>query len=96
MKTTLFVRWTLQAASVSRVLTLLADLAAKTRSEPGNLLYDVYQSESEPREIVLHEEYVDAEALAAHRQSPHYAALVVNGILPHLEKREVVVARKLL
>ncbi len=96
MKTTLFVKWTLLPSSEARVMALLTELAAKTRSEPGNRLYDVYRSESDPREIVLHEEYVDAAALAAHRQSAHYAALVVNDILPHLEKRDVVVAKKVL
>ena len=95
MKTTIFVKWILEASGAARVLALLPELAAKTRSEPGNLLYDVYQSEREPREILLHEQYVDADALAAHRQSEHYESLVVKGIMPHLEQRELMMMKKL-
>jgi autoinducer 2-degrading protein len=41
--------------------------------EPGNLRFDVLQSADEPTRFVLYEAYLDAEAAAAHKATPHYA-----------------------
>ncbi len=89
------VKWKIEESETSRILALLPELAEKTRSEPGNVSYAIYQSDSSPRELILHEEYVDAAAADAHRQSEHYGRIVVNEILPHLEVREVAVVKKL-
>ncbi|TMQ68466.1 MAG: antibiotic biosynthesis monooxygenase [Candidatus Eisenbacteria bacterium] len=42
--------------------------------EPGNLRFDVLQSEDEPSRFVLVEIFRDAEAAVAHKQTPHYLA----------------------
>jgi autoinducer 2-degrading protein len=42
--------------------------------EPGNLRFDVLQSEDDPTHFVLVEVYRDADAAAAHKQTPHYLA----------------------
>jgi quinol monooxygenase YgiN len=89
------VKWKIRESETSRILALLPELAEKTRGEPGNVSYAIYQSESSPRELILHEEYVDAAAADAHRQSEHYERIVLNEIIPHLEVREVTVVRKL-
>ena len=41
--------------------------------EPGNLRFDVLQSADEPTRFVLYEAYLDEEAAAAHKATPHYA-----------------------
>lgn len=44
-----------------------------TRTEPGNLRFDVLQSEDDPTRFMLYEVYRDPEAVTAHRQTPHLA-----------------------
>lgn len=91
----IIVKWTIKESETSRVLALLPDLAEKTRAEPGNVSYSIYQSESSSRELILHEEYVDAAAADAHQRSEHYGRIVRNEIIPHLEGREVMVVKRL-
>ena len=42
--------------------------------EPGCLRFDVAQSADDPTEFLLWEVYVDAEAAAFHKSTPHYLA----------------------
>ena len=42
--------------------------------EPGNRRFDILQSADDPTRFVLYEAYTDAEAAAAHKQTPHYLA----------------------
>jgi autoinducer 2-degrading protein len=42
--------------------------------EPGNLRFDVLQSEDDPARFVLVEIFRDAEAVVAHKTTPHYLA----------------------
>lgn len=50
-------------------------LAAKVRSdEPGNKLYQLCKSRSDPNEYVVMEIYADQAAIEAHRNSPHFQA----------------------
>jgi autoinducer 2-degrading protein len=48
--------------------------ARGSRSEPGNLRYDVLRDEEDPNHFLLYEVYRDAAALEAHGQSSHYKA----------------------
>lgn len=52
--------------------SLLEGLIGSSRSEPGNLRYDLWTDTSQPGVFVLDELYVDADAAAAHRASPHF------------------------
>ena len=56
------------------VETLLRDMAPHCRAEPGNLRWDVWRDQLDPNRYVLDELYVDADAVAVHRCSPHYQA----------------------
>lgn len=96
MKKELIVKWKIKASETSRILGMLPEMAEKTKGEPGNLAYNVFQSESDPNEIILHEAYVDDAAVEAHRNSEHYLRIVAAEIRPHLEGREVVFVRQLL
>lgn len=95
MEKIVIVKWKLKESEAPRILEMLPELAEKTRNEEGNLSYTIYQSESDPRELILHEHYVDAAAAETHRQSQHYKRIVVNEIIPHLEVREVLSVKKL-
>ena len=48
--------------------------ARASLAEPGVLRFDVIQDEADPAHVVLTEVYRDADAPAAHKLTPHYAA----------------------
>lgn len=51
------------------------ELAQQVRhDEPGNLLYQLYASRTEPNTYKVLEIYSSDEALEAHRASPHFGA----------------------
>lgn len=43
-----------------------------SRLEPGNVRFDVLQSNEDPTKFFLYEVYADAEAAAAHKKTAHY------------------------
>ena len=60
-----------------RVADFLAATLANARAslaEPGVLRFDVIQDQADPAHVVLVEVYRDADAPAAHKLTPHYAA----------------------
>jgi autoinducer 2-degrading protein len=48
--------------------------ARASLGEPGILRFDVIQDEDDHEHVVLVEVYRDADAAAAHKREPHYAA----------------------
>ena len=70
------------------VETLLRDMAPHCRAEPGNLRWDVWRDQADPNRYVLDELYVDADAVAAHRRSPHYQAYLA--AIPALAERMAI------
>ena len=46
-----------------------------SRAEAGNLKYDYYIPFNDDGDLLLVEKWRDAEALAAHAETPHYAKL---------------------
>jgi len=60
-----------------RVKDFLAATLVNARAslaEPGVLRFDVIQDQADPAHVVLVEVYRDADAPAAHKLTPHYAA----------------------
>jgi len=51
---------------------LLHDMAPHCRAEPGNLAWNVWRDRSDPSKFILDELYRDQDAVAAHRETPHY------------------------
>ena len=43
-----------------------------TRKEPGNIRFDVLQTNSDPTKFVLYEVFKDEESAAAHKETAHY------------------------
>lgn len=56
------------------LLALLSGMVAPSRAEPGNLRWDVWRDTADPDRFVLDELYVDAAAVAAHRDTAHFKA----------------------
>ncbi|BBD02539.1 putative quinol monooxygenase [Brevundimonas sp. 3P9-tot-E] len=63
---------TARADTVDRLRALLDAMLKPSRAEPGNLRYDLWQDQSDPNRFVLDELYADADAVAAHRETPHF------------------------
>ncbi|MER8042196.1 putative quinol monooxygenase [Streptomyces sp. NPDC094032] len=81
--------WLAKAGADARVAELLPEIAAASRAEPGCLEYRAVRARENPREFVLFEGYADEAALAAHRESAHFKALVTGTVVPLLEERRV-------
>lgn len=96
MEKELIVKWKIKESETARILELLPILTEKTKKEEGNLFYAIYQSEKDPNELILHERYVNADAVEAHKNSEHYQKIVVGEIIPYLEIREVTIVKRLL
>jgi autoinducer 2-degrading protein len=90
-----FARWQAKEGQVDQVLHLLIELSQKSREEEGNLFYQVHQSITDPNILMLFEGYKDEAALAAHRSSDHFQALVVGKALALLVSREAIVSTPL-
>lgn len=95
MEKEIIVKWKIKETETSRILGLLAELEEKTKSEKGNLSYNIYQSVDDINILIFHERYADAEAADAHKNSAHYQEIVAGQIIPYLEIREVSSVKKL-
>jgi quinol monooxygenase YgiN len=82
-------RYVVPEGNHGQVLGLLRELATQSRREPGNISFDVYENVDDPTRVVLLERYESREAFAAHRETPHFHALVLNKIVPLLTERIV-------
>lgn len=74
------------ADRVAAALHKMAPLVAK--SEPGCLLYHANRSTENENLFLLYEQYADADALAAHRETPHFREIIEGEVAPLLEKRD--------
>lgn len=90
-----FAKWQVKEGNLETILPLLAEVAKKSRAEKGNLLYKVHQSNTDVNTILLYEGYKDEAAVEEHRRSDYFQAIVIERIVPLLEKREVVLATEL-
>jgi autoinducer 2-degrading protein len=69
--------------------------ARGSRTEPGNLRFDVMRDEDDPNHFLLHEVYTNADALAAHRETPHFQTWAA-AVEPWLSEPRTRVRSKLL
>ncbi len=73
--------------------TLLRSMLAPSRAEPGNLRYDLWREAAAPGHFVLDELYVDEDAVAFHRASPHFKAYLAR--IGDLASRTAILATSL-
>ena len=55
--------------------------------EPDCHQYQVAQSDDDKSILILLEQYADATALAAHRETPHFKDIIEGKVVPLLENR---------
>jgi len=74
---------------MDQVLGHLRDMSVSVaEDEPGCVLYHASRSTEDDGLVLLYEHYVDEDALAAHRETPHFKDKVEGSIMPLLERRE--------
>lgn len=67
---------TARPGKADELAALLDTMVAPCRAEPGNLRWDIWQDQADPTRFVLDELYRDKDAIAAHRETPHFQAYV--------------------
>ena len=95
MEKEVIVKWKINEKETSRILGLLQELVQKSRTEKGNLSYNIFQSLDDANILILHERYANAAAAEVHKNSAHYLEIVAGQIVPYLEIREVSSVKKL-
>ena len=79
-----------EPSNTASVIALLTDLAAASRTEPGNRSYEFFRGVEDTDHIVILESYDSQAALDAHRASSHFQSIAVEQIIPLLTQRTVV------
>jgi quinol monooxygenase YgiN len=87
--------YTTRPDTVDDVAHHLAQMVAPTRAEPGCHAYQVFRSRDDGTVFVLVEEYEDEAAIEAHRAGAHFETHILNGAIPLLAQRSVVIAEPL-
>jgi (4S)-4-hydroxy-5-phosphonooxypentane-2,3-dione isomerase len=84
----LAVTWKANPGKEAEVAAIFRKLETASRTEPGCLMYVVHEHQTEPGRFFIYEQYSDADALEANRQSPHiqeYAVRALSGIGERLQ-----------
>ena len=70
MKTTALLK--ARPGKAGELVTLLRALASHSRSEPGNLRWDLWQDQYDETTVIIDELYKDIDSVEAHRATPHF------------------------
>ena len=76
----LAVTWMANVGHENEVAVIFSKLQAASRQEPGCLMYIVHRHVDDPRRFFIYEQYRDAVALEAHRNSPHFQEYLINSL----------------
>ncbi|MGA3135767.1 MAG: putative quinol monooxygenase [Terracidiphilus sp.] len=71
----------------ANVAEALRALATASRQEPGCVSYVPHYLEDDPDTVLIYEQYLDAKALAAHRESDHFKKHAVGGLFQMMRER---------
>jgi quinol monooxygenase YgiN len=74
------VRMTFRPEDREEIATILRELTAASRQEPGCVNYVAHRIQSDPDTVVIYEQYRDQAALDLHRNSPHFAMYAIGGL----------------
>jgi (4S)-4-hydroxy-5-phosphonooxypentane-2,3-dione isomerase len=76
----LVVTWVANPGHENEVAIIFEKLQSASRQEPGCLMYVVHRHVDDPRRFFIYEQYRDAAALEAHRNSPHFQEYAVKAL----------------
>ena len=74
------VRMTFAPEDRAEIDEILRQLTAASRQEPGCVAYIPHRVQGTPDTVLIYEQYTDAAAEAAHRQSAHFSKYAVGGL----------------
>ncbi len=83
------VRMKFAAQDHAEIRTLLQNLVSASRGEPGCVTYIAHFAEADQNTVVIYEQYRDAEALEAHRASPHFEQYATEGLYRRVRERSM-------
>ena len=81
-------RWRARDGETESVESLLHQLAAAVRKEPGNAQFTVHRSLTDANEFLLYEVYASEQAFLDHQATEHFKLLVLAQAVPLLDVRE--------
>lgn len=85
----LLARYHVKDGNVAAVFQALQRMKAEmAASEPECVTYQVSVSTEIPNLALLYEVYTNEAALLAHRETPHFKAIIEGEIIPMLDRRE--------
>ncbi len=87
MPLTLTAAWRAKEGSEQRIAEILRTMVGHTTKEPGCVQYVALQSQDDPREFLLFEQYRDEAALQAHQDAGYFRRHVLEEAVPLLESR---------
>lgn len=71
MRKTLLAEFTAREGAQDEIAGLIGDYALKVREEEGNIAFDVYTKEADPRAFWIFEVYQDEDAFQSHLNAPY-------------------------
>jgi quinol monooxygenase YgiN len=83
------IHYTFAPEDAERAESLFRELRDASRQEPGVVQFEIGRSHEKPNVFALWEVYRDKEAVDAHMASEHFQRLVVNGIRPLAQSRNI-------
>jgi quinol monooxygenase YgiN len=83
------IHFTFAPADADTAESLFRELRDASRKEPGMIQFEVGRSREKPNVFALWEVYRDREAVDAHAASEHFQRLVVNGVRPLAQQRNI-------
>lgn len=81
-------RWRPREGETGKIESILRELAAAIRQEPGNRQFTVHRSRDDADEFLLYEVYASEQAFRDHQQTEHFKRLVLAEAVPRLALRE--------
>ncbi|KQV06521.1 putative quinol monooxygenase [Leifsonia sp. Root112D2] len=89
MTSALIARYHVVPGNAARVEDALRAMAERVKAdEPACLIYNANVDPDNENLYCLYEVYTDEDAVAAHRETPHFKEFIESIIVPVLEKRE--------
>jgi quinol monooxygenase YgiN len=81
------VRFKFASEDRAEIAAALRIITPAVRQEPGCITFIPHLLEDDPDTVLIYEQYRDAEALAAHRQTPHFQKYVAGVIFQKMLER---------
>ncbi len=84
------VTWQVSEGNADKAADIIKRFAPEARKEDGLLLLTVNRCAEDPSRFLFYEIFRDAAAFAAHQETPHFRALIMEQALPLLQSRQRV------